>query len=104
MGFELVLVDSGGWVGAALLTGAYAFISWRPSAEQPTLYQALSFVGCALLVVNTCWHHAWPSAVTNLIWGSTAIVFFSRSQLRRSRTSRGAKTERSTPTSLLGRN
>lgn len=89
MGFESVLVDSGGWLGRAP-DRAYAFISWRPAAEQPPLYQALNCVGCALLVVNTCWRHAGPSAVTNLIWESLANVF-SQTQLRRSRASRGAK-------------
>jgi hypothetical protein len=73
----LSLIDAGGWVGASFLTTAYAVVTFRPSADRKA-YHLLNIAGCMLLIVNTAWHRAWPSAVTNLIWIGIGGISFLR--------------------------
>lgn len=67
------VVDTAGWTGAMLLTVAYIRVSFQSIGIRNVLYQSLNIGGCALLVVNTAWHHAWPSMATNLVWGCVAV-------------------------------
>jgi hypothetical protein len=41
----LSLIDAGGWIGASLLTTAYAVVTFRPSADRKA-YQFLNIAGC----------------------------------------------------------
>ncbi|HEX8755786.1 MAG TPA: hypothetical protein VF745_05580 [Steroidobacteraceae bacterium] len=63
-----------GWLGAALLVVAYAIVSSGRVDGRSKLYQSLNITASVLLGVNTAWHHAWPSAVVNVIWVVIAAV------------------------------
>ena len=69
-------VEAAGWIGAALILGAYLLLSMGKVTGQSRLYQAMNVVGAAGFIVNGWWHGAVPSAVLNVIWmviGGTAL-------------------------------
>lgn len=68
-----LLIDGAGWIGAAVVTVAYGFVSFGLIDGRGRLYQSLNAVAGLLLAVNTAWHHAWPSAIVNIIWTGIAI-------------------------------
>ncbi len=68
-----VLVDIVGWIGAIALLVAYALISARRVEGDSTSYQSLNLVGSVLLIVNTVYYRAYPSAFLNLVWGAIAV-------------------------------
>ncbi len=68
-----VLVDTVGWIGAIALLVAYALISARRVEGDSTSYQSLNLVGSVLLIVNTVYYRAYPSAFLNLVWGAIAV-------------------------------
>jgi phosphoglycerol transferase MdoB-like AlkP superfamily enzyme len=68
-----VLVDIVGWIGAIALLVAYALISARRVEGDSTSYQSLNLVGSILLIVNTVYYRAYPSAFLNLVWGAIAV-------------------------------
>ncbi len=63
-----VAVEAAGWVGAALILGAYLLLSMGKVSGQSALYQGMNVVGAAGFIVNGWWHGALPSAVLNVIW------------------------------------
>jgi hypothetical protein len=73
-----VLLDGVGWLGAALVNVAYALVSFNRLSPTSFRYQALNIVGSVLLIVNTAWHAAWPSAVVNVVWAAIALVAVTR--------------------------
>jgi hypothetical protein len=72
------LLDGVGWLGAALVIVAYALVSFNRLSPASFRYQALNIVGSVLLIVNTAWHAAWPSAVVNVVWAAIALVAVTR--------------------------
>ena len=78
-----LLIDVAGWVGMALLIGAYALVTAGRILGTSLLFQLMNLVGGALLMVNSGYYGAWPSAALNLVWvviGTTGLV---RAGLRR---------------------
>lgn len=69
-----LLADALGWVGAVALLLAYALVSFRKLSVQAKTYQALNIFGSFLLIINTAYHHAYPSTAVNVIWILIAIV------------------------------
>ena len=67
------LVDIVGWIGAIALLVAYALISARRVEGDSTSYQSLNLVGSVLLIVNTVYYRAYPSAFLNLVGGAIAV-------------------------------
>ncbi|MCH6554108.1 MAG: hypothetical protein IH793_08125 [Acidobacteria bacterium] len=67
------LVDIVGWIGAIALLVAYALISAQRVEGDSTSYQSLNLVGSVLLIVNTVYYRAYPSAFLNLVWGAIAV-------------------------------
>ncbi len=68
-----ILIDIVGWGGAAALLVAYALVSTRRVEGDSTAYQQLNLVGNVLLIVNTIYYGAYPSAFLNVVWGGIAI-------------------------------
>lgn len=63
-----IAVEVIGWIGAALILGAYALLSaGRVKAESIT-YQLMNILGAAGFVVNSGWNGALPSAAMNVVW------------------------------------
>lgn len=72
-----LLVAAVGWAGAALLLAAYALASAGRLPAAGPAFQSLNLSGAAALTVNGAYHHAWPSAVLNIVWiviGLTALT------------------------------
>jgi hypothetical protein len=63
-----------GWIGAILLLGGYAGVSFKKIAPTSRLYQFLNAAGSGSLFVNTMYHHAYPASSLNLIWAVIAAV------------------------------
>lgn len=68
-----LLIDVLGWIGAISLIAAYFCVSFRKIAPDHALYQLMNAVGSFLLIVNTAYYHAYPSAFLNLVWITIAI-------------------------------
>jgi len=73
-------IDAFGWFGALILIAAYALISHGSMGGRSVAYQSLNVAGSVLLMVNTAWHHAWPSSAVNLIWVAIAVGALIRGQ------------------------
>ena len=63
-----LLKDLAGWVGATVLLASYGLVSFKKLGPASAWYQGLNAVASALLIVNTVFHRAYPSAVVNAIW------------------------------------
>ena len=66
-------IDVMGWTGAALLLLAYGMVSserWRGGAFK---FQLLNIIGSVLLIANTVYYGAFPSAVVNAVWIGIAL-------------------------------
>ena len=67
-------VDLVGWAGAGLLLLAYALVSFKKLRADSGWYQFLNALGSCLLIVNTVYYRAYPSAFVNLIWIFIAVL------------------------------
>jgi hypothetical protein len=63
-----LIVDLGGWLGAVLVVAAFALNAFGSMDVRGRAYQVLNICGSTLLIVNTGWHRAWPSAFVNVVW------------------------------------
>ncbi len=68
-----LLIDLLGWIGAISLIAAYFCVSFRKIAADSALYQIMNAVGSFLLIVNTVYYRAYPSAFVNIIWIAIAV-------------------------------
>ena len=78
-----IAVEAAGWLGAALILGAYLLLSVGRVTGQSALYQAMNVAGAAGFIVNGWWHGALPSAVLNVIWMMIGAVTLVRIRQRR---------------------
>jgi len=76
------LVDGSGWLGAAVLLLAYALVSFKKMPPDSGAYQLMNAGGSALLIVNTVFYRAFPSAFVNLIWIFIATAAYLRVKRR----------------------
>ena len=77
-----LLIDVAGWVGMALLIGAYALVTAGRILGTSLLFQLMNLVGGAALMVNSAYYGAWPSAALNLVWVVIGVVGLARARLR----------------------
>lgn len=82
-----ILVDVLGWVGTVLLVAAYALLTLRRIRVEGLAYQLMNLVGGVLLLINTAYHGAWPSAGLNLVWFFIGLVGVAQFVIGRRRTS-----------------
>jgi hypothetical protein len=73
-----ILLDACGWIGALLVVAAYGLVSFGRLSAGSVRYQALNISGSILLIANTAWHAAWPSAFVNFIWAGIALIAVAR--------------------------
>jgi hypothetical protein len=57
-----------GWVASVLIVGAYALNIKGKLASNDRRYVLANLVGGLFFIVNTAYHHAYPSAVVNVVW------------------------------------
>lgn len=62
------LINVIGWTGAGMLLIASALVSLKNYKGTSTAYRCLNILDSALLVVNTIYYGANPSAFVNIIW------------------------------------
>ncbi|HSG81365.1 MAG TPA: hypothetical protein VLC48_03870 [Gemmatimonadota bacterium] len=69
-----LLIDVGGWIGAALILVAYYLVSTRRVHGASVLYQTLNIVGSLLVGANAFYYRALPSFSINVVWIAIAIL------------------------------
>ena len=57
-----------GWVGAVSLLYAFFLIQTKRVEHNDSWYLILNIIGSLFLAINTYYHSAYPSVVTNAIW------------------------------------
>jgi hypothetical protein len=63
-----------GWIGAALILGAYAMLTAGRLEAKSVPYQAMNVVGALGFIVNSGWNGAIPSAALNVVWAGIGIA------------------------------
>lgn len=63
-----------GWAGAIALLYAYYLIQTNRVGRDHNLYMMLNIAGAFCLFVNTLYHKAYPSVVTNGLWFLLGLV------------------------------
>lgn len=79
-----LLVDILGWAGTILYLVAYALVSMKKVEGDSVLYQGMNIVAGALLVINTLYLRAYPSAGLNIAWIGIGMLTLGRKWLTRS--------------------
>jgi hypothetical protein len=69
-----MLIDILGWIGSVMVVVAYAMNIYKKLASDSFVYYFLNIVGSGLLIVNTFYHNAIPSAFVNIVWVLIALV------------------------------
>jgi hypothetical protein len=82
VGLTLV-IDVAGWIGMGLLIGAYVLVSAGRILGPSLTFQLMNLVGGGLLMVNSAWYGAWPSAALNFVWVIIGSVGLVRARLRK---------------------
>lgn len=57
-----------GWVGAISILWAYYLVSIGRAEQKKKTYLWLNIIGSVLLIVNTFYLEAYPSAFVNVVW------------------------------------
>lgn len=82
MDVTVVIVNVVGWLGMALLIGAYALVTAGRIHGTGLPFQLMNLFGGAFLMVNSAWYGAWPSAALNLVWVVIGVIGLARAALR----------------------
>lgn len=85
MDVAVIVVNVLGWIGMALLVGAYALVTLSRIHATGLAFQLMNLVGGAFLMLNTAYYGAWPSTALNLTWICIGTVGLLRAALRSSR-------------------
>ena len=81
-------IDVVGWCGALIVLLAYTLVSTRRVEGDSVLFQVLNISGAALLLANTFYWGAYPSAFVNIIWiGIGGYALYRRQRNLRTTTS-----------------
>jgi hypothetical protein len=78
----VIVINVVGWLGMALLIGAYALVTAGRLHGPDLTFQLMNLVGGAALMVNSAYYGAWPSAALNLVWVAIGLVGLARARLR----------------------
>jgi len=69
-----LLIDILGWTGMVLFLVAYALISLKKADGDSNIYQGINILAGLLLITNSFYWRAYPSAALNVAW--IGIAFF----------------------------
>jgi hypothetical protein len=78
----VIIVNVVGWMGMALLIGAYALVTAGRLHGPGLPFQLMNLFGGGFLMINSAYYGAWPSAALNLVWVVIGIVGLARARLR----------------------
>lgn len=73
-----VFINVLGWVGTILYLIAYGLVSAKKTESDSWLYQGMNMIAGALLVINTIYLRAYPSAGLNIAWVGIAVATLGR--------------------------
>ena len=79
-----IIIDILGWVGTILFLVAYALVSMKKVEGDSVVYQGMNIVAGTLLVINTLYLRAYPSAGLNGAWIGIGMLTLGRRWLTRS--------------------
>jgi len=80
-----LLIDILGWTGTVLFLVAYALVSLKRVEGDSSLYQGINILAGILLITNSFYWRAYPSAALNLAWIGIGIFTLGRKRLVRKR-------------------
>ena len=69
---EKTIMDILGWLGAVLYLVAYGLVSAKKVESDSWMYQGLNIVAGTMLIINTYYLRAYPSAGLNVAWALRA--------------------------------
>ncbi len=75
---DRVVIDILGWIGTITYLVAYGLVSAKKVEGDSWLYQGLNFVAGILLIINTIYLRAYPSAGLNIAWVGIAVLTLGR--------------------------
>jgi hypothetical protein len=78
----VILINVVGWIGMALLIGAYALVTAGKLHGPGLTFQLMNLFGGGFLMVNSAYYGAWPSAALNLVWVGIGLVGLTRARLK----------------------
>ena len=82
MDATVIAINVVGWVGMALLVGAYVLVTAGKVQGTSLLFQLMNLLGGFLLMLNSAYYGAWPSAGLNVVWVVVGTVGLARARLR----------------------
>jgi hypothetical protein len=71
---EKIIIEIIGWIGSVAVVAAYLLVSYNKVKSDSYFYQFLNLLGSICLIINTFYHHAFPSMIVNIIWSFIAIA------------------------------
>ena len=75
---ERTIIDILGWVGTITYLIAYGLVSVKKVEGDSWIYQGLNFFAGILLIINTIYLRAYPSAGLNIAWVGIAMFTLGR--------------------------
>jgi hypothetical protein len=75
---ERLIIDLLGWLGTIMYLVAYGLVSARKVEGDSWLYQGMNFAAGILLIINTMYLRAYPSAGLNIAWVGIAVFTLGR--------------------------
>jgi len=73
-----IFINILGWVGTILYLIAYALVSMKKVEGDSVLYQGMNILAGILLIVNTLYLQAYPSAGLNIAWVGIGLFTLGR--------------------------
>ena len=73
-----LLIEMLGWIASVLIVGSYALNITGKLPASSKIYVLANIIGGIFFVVNTYYHHAYPSMFVNVIWVIIAIYMISK--------------------------
>jgi hypothetical protein len=80
---EFSLVDILGWIGGIEVLIAYGLISTKRVDQSSLFYHLLNLTGALLLIMNTIYKGAYPSAFVNVVWVGIAVYSIWKYSIRK---------------------
>ena len=68
------MIDIIGWIGSVMVVLAYGLNITGKLSSDAMSYYLLNIAGSAMLIVNTIYHNALPSAAINVVWIVIAVI------------------------------
>jgi len=86
----MILIEILGWTGSLLVVIAYAMNLNKKMEADSWAYYAMNIAGSGLLIINTAFHHAFPSMVVNIIWVFIPVITILRHKARQKEVAKDA--------------